>query len=103
MAKRTPITENEMAHKVNAEAIKQGITGLNIEETGKLLDIFEDTVKAEVEAGNDVKMRHFGTFTAVNHKERNRYNPSTKKTELFPATVAPKFEPSDEFRALLNK
>ena len=95
------ITENEMAHTVQTEAKAQGIE-ITIEDAGKILDIFEDIVKASVAAGVDVKMRHFGTFTKVDYKARNRYNPATKQTEMFPASVAPKFEPSDEFRALLN-
>lgn len=98
---RPTITEDEMAHEVQTQANAVGIE-ITIENAGKILDIFEDIVKANVDAGNDVKMRHFGTFTAVDHQARNRYNPATKQTEMFPASVAPKFNPSDEFRALLN-
>jgi acyl carrier protein len=101
MAKAT-VTENEMAHEVHAEAVKQGVTGVNIEEVGKILDIFEDKVKGAVVAGKDVKMRHFGTFTAVEFKARNRYNPATKQTEAFPAVTKVKFEGSDEFNNALN-
>jgi len=102
MAKNT-VTENEMAHEVHTEAVKAGVTGVNIEEVGKILDIFEDRVKNAVVAGKDVKMRHFGTFTAVEFKARNRYNPATKKTEAFPAVTKVKFEGSDEFNNALNK
>jgi len=102
MAKKVTVTENEMAHEVHAEAVKAGVTGVNIEEVGKILDIFEDKVKSAVVAGKDVKMRHFGTFTAVEFKARNRYNPATKQTEAFPAVTKVKFEGSDEFNNALN-
>jgi acyl carrier protein len=103
MAKRITITEDEMAHRVNKVAKTLGID-ISIENTGKLLDIFEDeTKKAVVEENADVKMRHFGTFTVAHFKARPRYNPATQKTEQFPAVNKAKFEGSDEFNNALNE
>ena len=94
---KTTFTEKEMAHELKARVEAKGID-IAIDKVDTILDEFENIVKEKVSAGEDVKMRHFGTFTHVKFQARNRYNPATKQTEQFPAVTKPKFEPSEEFQ-----
>ena len=86
-----------MEHEVNTRAKAQGID-VNIEETGKILDIFEEVATEQLVAGNKVKMRGFGTFEVRVAQARTRYNPSTKTNQDYPATNIPKWDASDELR-----
>ncbi len=92
--KKTTFTENDMQHEVNKRAKTAGID-INIEDTGKVLDLFEEVATERLVAGEIVKMRNFGSFEVKDQKARNRYNPATKQTEMFPATKLPKFDASD--------
>ena len=92
--KKPTFTENDMAHELNKKAKTLGID-ISIDATGKLLDAFEEVVTEQLKAGKIVKMRNFGSFEVRLQSARNRWNPATKQTELFPAHNAPKFDASD--------
>jgi DNA-binding protein HU-beta len=96
MAQKT-FTEKDMEHELNTRLKAKGID-INIKDTGIALDTFEKIVQEQLVAGNTVKMQNFGTFEVRDEKARNRYNPSTKKTELYPATKRPKWDASDALR-----
>jgi len=96
MAKAT-FTEKEMAHELKTRAEAKGIN-ISIEHTGEILNMFENIVTERLEAGEEVKMRNFGTFEVRMQKARTRYNPATKQNEDYPEKKVPKWDASDNVR-----
>lgn len=62
------------------------------------LDTFIDTVVTALCQGEKVQIIGFGSFEAVERKEREGRNPQTGETLIIGATKAPKFKPGKKFK-----
>lgn len=56
-----------------------------------IVDGLFETVKAELVAGNAVRIQQFGAFSVSYHKERAAYDPAKKARVVRPARYVPKF------------
>jgi DNA-binding protein HU-beta len=61
----------------------------------KCLNGLVNTIKCTLISGDVAKIRDFGTFELVEHRERNGINPQTKESIVIPATTRIKFRASD--------
>lgn len=69
---------------------------------GTLLDKIFDEIKKAVASDDSVKLRGFGVFKKRHCKEKNGFNPRTKKLEVIPEHNTPTFKPSISFREVVN-
>ncbi len=68
-------------------------------------ELVQDTIAAIQElvaAGEAVRFIGFGTFEKVAKKERQSFNPASKKLETYPATTVPKFKAGTKFKAAVK-
>lgn len=83
------------------EAIYEEI-GLSRKDSGDVLDMIIEEIKAELERGNDVKISSFGTFALRKKNARVGRNPKTGVTaQITPRTVI-SFKPSQILRKAVN-
>lgn len=83
------------------EAIYEEI-GLSRKDSGDVLDMIIEEIKAELERGNDVKISSFGTFALRKKNARVGRNPKTGvEAEITPRTVI-SFKPSQILRKAVN-
>ena len=84
------------------EAIYEEI-GLSRKDSSDILDLIIEEMKSELEAGNDVKISSFGTFSLRKKNARMGRNPKTgEDAEITPRTVI-SFKPSQILRKAVNK
>lgn len=72
-------------------------------QTEKIIDALVDTIREEVQTGEDVKLVGFGTFTRTKRKERKGHNPQTGEQIQIPGGWYPKFRPGSEFKNSMNQ
>lgn len=83
------------------EAIYEEI-GLSRKDSGDVLDMIIEEIKAELVNGNDVKISSFGTFALRKKNARIGRNPKTGvEAEITPRTVI-SFKPSQILRKAVN-
>lgn len=83
------------------EAIYEEV-GLSRKDSGDILDMVIEEIKAELVCGNDVKISSFGTFGLRKKNARMGRNPKTgKEAEISPRTVI-SFKPSQILRKAVN-
>lgn len=83
------------------EAIYEEV-GLSRKDSGDILDMAIEEIKAELVRGNDVKISSFGTFGLRKKNARMGRNPKTgKEAEISPRTVI-SFKPSQILRKAVN-
>jgi len=83
------------------EAIYEEI-GLSRKDSGDVLDMIIEEIRAELVKGKDVKISSFGTFSLRKKNARIGRNPKTgKEAEISPRTVI-SFRPSQILRKALN-
>ena len=83
------------------EAIYEEI-GLSRKDSGDVLDMIIEEIKAELERGHDVKISSFGTFALRKKNARVGRNPKTGvAAEITPRTVI-SFKPSQILRKAVN-
>ena len=83
------------------EAIYEEI-GLSRKDSGDVLDMIIEEIRAELVGGKDVKISSFGTFSLRKKNARIGRNPKTgKEAEISPRTVI-SFRPSQILRKALN-
>ena len=88
------LTKKELAQNLSDQ------TELSLADAKKIVDLFFDTIKEQLNSGKTVKLSGFGTFDIVQTKERVGRNPKTM--EEFPIsskrkvkfTVSPKVKKS---------
>lgn len=69
----------------------------------RALDVFIDTVTAEVAKGDSVTIIGFGTFSASRRNARVGRNPKTGEEIKIAASVVPKFKAGAAFRGAVAK
>lgn len=84
------------------EAIYEEI-GLSRKDSGDILDMIIEEMRAELAAGKEVKISSFGTFGLRKKNARIGRNPKTgKEAEITPRTVI-SFKPSQLMRKAVNQ
>ena len=84
------------------EAIYEEI-GLSRKDSGDILDMIIEEMRAELVAGKEVKISSFGTFGLRKKNARIGRNPKTgKEAEITPRTVI-SFKPSQLMRKAVNQ
>ncbi|PCJ20579.1 MAG: hypothetical protein COB02_03400 [Candidatus Cloacimonadota bacterium] len=78
-------------------------TKLSQADAQKALDVFFDTVKDALKAGESVQLVGFGSFKVSERKERKGINPQTKEEITIKATKVPKFVPGKQFKELVKQ
>ncbi len=85
---------------VTAVAEDSGIAKGDVE---KVLGSILETIKVSVAKDEDVQLIGFGSFTQVQRKERQGYNPRTKEPITIPASKSVKFKPGAALKDAVNK
>ena len=84
------------------EAVNDKMNNIGVKRTANILNTAFEIIKAEIAAGNEVRIHNFGTFKISERAEREGRNPRTGETINIPAHKFPKFTPSKYFKDLLN-
>ncbi len=78
-------------------------TGLTKTDTAAVVDGFIDSVIDDLERGEHIEIRGFGTFKAVSRAPRTGRNPRTGSEVKISRRRAPVFKPSKELRARVEE
>lgn len=73
-------------------------TGIKSYETKAVVEAALDAIKSEIEAGNIVTLRGFGTFQAKQRAAKKARNITKGTTVLVPAHKVAYFKPSKDFK-----
>lgn len=90
------ITRADIAELINEEI------GLSRKDSGDILDMIIDEIKAELTRGNDVKLSSFGTLALRRKKPRIGRNPRTGVEAEISARTVISFKPSQNLRKTIN-
>ncbi len=83
------------------EAIYEQV-GLSRKDSGEILDLVIEEIRAELVKGNDVKISSFGSFLLHKKNARVGRNPKTGiEAEISPRTVV-SFKPSQVLKRAIN-
>lgn len=85
-----------------AETIYEEI-GLSRKDSGEILDMVIDEIKAELAEGHDVKLSSFGTLSLRKKNARIGRNPKTGVEAEISARTVISFKPSQNLRKTINK
>ena len=77
-------------------------TGITKKDTEKVLGAFIETVEETVQAGDNVALIGFGTFSVAERAARKGKNPQTGEVIKIKACKAPKFKAGKAFKELVN-
>ena len=84
-----------------AETIYEEV-GLSRKDSGDILDMVIDEIKAELVKGNDVKLSSFGTMSLRKKNPRVGRNPKTGVEAEISARTVISFKPSQNLRKGIN-
>lgn len=84
-----------------AETIYEQI-GLSRKDSGDILDMIIDEIKADLVKGNDVKLSSFGTLALRKKNPRIGRNPKTGVEAEISARTVISFKPSQNLRKTIN-
>ncbi len=84
-----------------AETIYEEI-GLSRKDSGDILDMIIDEIKADLVKGNDVKLSSFGTLALRKKNPRIGRNPKTGVEAEISARTVISFKPSQNLRKTIN-
>ena len=84
-----------------AETIYEEV-GLSRKDSGYILDMVIDEIKAELVKGNDVKLSSFGTMSLRKKNPRVGRNPKTGVEAEISARTVISFKPSQNLRKSIN-
>lgn len=84
-----------------AETIYEEI-GLSRKDSGDILDMIIDEIKADLVKGNDVKLSSFGTLALRRKNPRVGRNPKTGVEAEISARTVISFKPSQNLRKSIN-
>ena len=84
-----------------AETIYEEV-GLSRKDSGDILDMVIDEIKAELVKGNDVKLSSFGTLALRKKNPRVGRNPKTGVEAEISARTVISFKPSQNMRKAIN-
>lgn len=85
---------------VDALAQETKLTKADLERT---LNAMMRVIQERVQAGDDVTLMGFGTFSASVRKARKGYDPHLGIAIDIPEIVLPRFKPGKDFKESLNK
>ena len=94
---RLPMTKADI---VNAIA---GTTGLTKRDVSDVVELLLATVVEALSRGDRIEIRGFGTFKTVRRASRVARNPRKGEAIAIPARNLPVFQPSKEFRSLVEQ
>ena len=77
-------------------------TGLTRTDVAVVVDAFLDTVKKSVEAGHNIEIRGFGSFSLHYRAPRMGRNPKTGEAVALPGKNVPHFKPGKALRERVN-
>ncbi len=77
-------------------------TGLSQKQALECVEIFLDSVKESLKAGEKVSLVGFGTFYLKEKNERKGRNPRTGEQIMIPSKSIVSFKPGKEFREQVN-
>ena len=90
------LTKKELAQNLSDQ------TELSFADAKKLVDLFFDTIKEQLNSGKTVKLSGFGTFDIVQTKERVGRNPKTMEEFPIPSKRKVKFTVSPKVKKSIN-
>lgn len=90
------MNKNEFIDKV------AGMADMSKSEAAKAVDAVFDAVTKALQAGDDIRLVGFGTFSAAQRKARDGRNPRTGETIKIPASIQPKFSAGKGLKDALN-
>ena len=90
------LTKKELAQNLSDQ------TELSLADAKKIVDLFFDTIKEQLNSGKTVKLSGFGTFDIVQTKERVGRNPKTMEEFPIPSKRKVKFTVSPKIKKSIN-
>lgn len=92
----------EMTKKEFAEKFWRNGGAMYHSEANRIVDIFLDTMKEELENGEVLLFRGFGTFEVRQHKKTEGYNPRTGEKVTFKPKKYVKFKTGKDLSEKIN-
>ena len=91
------MNKNEL---VEAIALSKEITKTDVD---KVVTSLTEVITDELEKGDSVSLKGFGTFEVRSRSERTGRNPRTGETLVIPASKVPAFKVSSALKKAVNK
>lgn len=91
------MNKNEL---VEAIALSTEITKTDVD---KVVTSLTEVITDELEKGDSVSLKGFGTFEVRSRSERTGRNPRTGETLIIPASKVPAFKVSSALKKAVNK
>ena len=91
------MTKAEIAHAISEK------TGIEKEDALNIIEAFMVTVKENMEKGEEVYLRGFGSFIIKHRAEKTARNISKNVTVIVPEHDIPAFRPAKEFMEAMKK
>ena len=91
------MNKNEL---VEAIALSTEITKTDVD---KVVTSLTEVITDELEKGDSVSLKGFGTFEVRSRSERTGRNPRTRETLVIPASKVPAFKVSSALKKAVNK
>ena len=91
------MTKAEIAHAISAK------TGIEKKYALNIIEAFMATVKENMEKGEEVYLRGFGSFIIKHRAEKTARNISKNVTLIVPEHNIPAFKPAKEFMEMMKK
>ncbi len=79
-----------------------GSAGISKADAGKAVDGVFDNIASSLQAGNDVRLVSFGTFSVAQRKATTGRNPQTGASIYIPARRNAKFKAGKALKAAVN-
>lgn len=91
------MNKNELAEAI---ALSTEITKTDVD---KVVTSLTEVITDELEKGDSVSLKGFGTFEVRSRSERTGRNPRTGETLVIPASKVPAFKVSSALKKAVNK
>ena len=91
------MNKNEL---IEAIALSTEITKTDVD---KVVTSLTEVITDELEKGDSVSLKGFGTFEVRSRSERTGRNPRTRETLVIPASKVPAFKVSSALKKAVNK
>ena len=90
------LTKKELAQNLSDQ------TELSLADAKKIVDLFFDTIKEQLNSGKTVKLSGFGTFEVIHTKQRIGRNPKTLEEYVIPSIQKVRFTLSPKLKKIIN-
>ena len=91
-----------MNKEILVKTVAGNIDGATKKDIEVVVNEVFDTIKNTLASGEKVAIAGFGTFEAVERAAREGKNPRTQEKLIIPASKAPKFKASKNFKDVVN-